>query len=194
MTTKTIASVGLALILTALAVTGAEARTRHQHEIAQPIFDRATGQFDYVSQTKVAGLKQIRRKHQKQYRDRLGVPKNYAVRAPSEHTTRIVEHPAGCPARAFCGCGTSLYLLGKAVREGGLAIARNWLAFPRTACAPNMAAARSGHVFAIIECLSGNRALAYDPNAGRHQTHIHVRSLAGYTVVNPYGAQYAQAP
>jgi hypothetical protein len=27
--------------------------------------------------------------------------------------------------------------------------------------------------------------LAYDPNSGRHQTRLHVRSLAGYSVRNP---------
>ena len=105
-----------------------------------------------------------------------------------------MPHPPGCPTRAFCGCGTSLYLLGKAVRAGGLAIARNWLAFPRAACAPRMAAARPGHVFAIIECLPGNRALVYDPNSGRHQTRIHVRDLGRYAIVNPHGRnRYAEA-
>lgn len=78
MTTKTLASITLALIVAATAATGAEARTRHQHEMAQPTFDRHTGQFEYSASTKVAGLKQVRRKHQKQYRDRPGIPRNQA--------------------------------------------------------------------------------------------------------------------
>ena len=105
--------------------------------------------------------------------------------------TQIVSHPSGCPHRAFCGCGTALRLLGRPVAAGGLAIAANWLGFPRAACAPGMAAARRGHVFAIEQCLPGNRALAYDPNSGGRKTRIHVRSLAGYHIVNPHGA-YAQ--
>ena len=102
--------------------------------------------------------------------------------------TQILPHPPGCPPRAFCGCGVSLRLLGKPVRAGGLAIADNWKGFPRSACAPGMAAARRGHVFAIEECLPGNRAMAYDPNSGRGLTRLHVRSLAGYQIVNPHGA------
>lgn len=101
---------------------------------------------------------------------------------------QILPHPAGCPSRAFCGCGVALKLLGKPVRAGGLAIAQNWMGFPRTGCAPGMAAARRGHVFAIEQCLPGNRALAYDPNSGRGLTRLHVRSLAGYAVVNPHGS------
>jgi hypothetical protein len=128
---------------------------------------------------KVRTAKQIRHKHQQ----RTKAPANQA----SRQTAQIVAHPAGCPVRAFCGCGTSLYLLGKAVREGGLAIAAKWLDFPRAACAPRMAAARRGHVFAIIECLGGNRALVYDPNSGGHKTRIHVRDLRRYAIVNPHG-------
>ena len=53
--------------------------------------------------------------------------------------------------------------------------------------APGMAAARRGHVFILKRHVSGNRWLVYDPNSGRGLTRIHVRSLAGYTVVNPRG-------
>lgn len=135
-----------------------------------------------VRKVKTAGLKQIRRKHQKhKARERIIAPANYA-------TAQIVDHPIGCPRRSFCGCGTALYLLGKRVTEGGLAIAANWLSFPRAACAPGMAAARPGHVFAIIECLSGNRAMVYDPNSGGHKTRVHVRDLSRYAIVNPHGS------
>lgn len=98
----------------------------------------------------------------------------------------IVAHPSGCPHYLFCGCGTALYLLGSAVTRGGLAIAANWLRLPETTCATRMAAARRGHVFAIINCLPGNRALAYDPNSGGGKTRIHIVSLARYKIVNPH--------
>lgn len=101
---------------------------------------------------------------------------------------QVLPHPQGCPPRAFCGCGVSLRLLGKAVQRGGLAIAANWGGFPRTSCAPGMAAYRPGHVYAIEQCLPGNKALAYDPNSGGRKTRLHVRPLAGYQIVNPHGA------
>lgn len=95
----------------------------------------------------------------------------------------IVAHPAGCPARLFCGCGVAVRLLGSPVRS--LWLARAWFKFPRAEPAPGMAAVRRGHVFAIEQVLGNGKVLAYDPNSGRHLTRIHVRSLSGYTVVNP---------
>lgn len=97
----------------------------------------------------------------------------------------VVAHPSGCPSRAFCGCGTAVRLLGAPVRS--LWLARAWFKFPRAAPAPGMAAVRNGHVFAIEQVLGNGTVLAYDPNSGHRQTRIHVRSLAGYTVVNPRG-------
>lgn len=113
----------------------------------------------------------------------------YQPRAEITHqrpANTVVAHPAGCPARAFCGCGTAVRLLGSPVRS--LWLAANWLRFPRAAPAPGMAAARRGHVFAIEQVLGNGKVLAYDPNSGGRKTRIHVRSLAGYTVVNPHGA------
>lgn len=118
----------------------------------------------------------------------------YAAVFESGGAPQVVNHPEGCPRRAFCGCGTSLFLLGKAVAQGGLAIAANWLGFPAAEPGPGMAAARRGHVFAIVKVLSPGVVLAYDPNSGRHQTRLHVRSLRGYRVVNPHGSnRYASA-
>lgn len=97
----------------------------------------------------------------------------------------VVAHPPGCPSRAFCGCGVSMYVFGERVRS--LYLAANWLKFPKAEPAPGMVAARRGHVFAIITNLGGGKVLAYDPNSGRRQTRIHVRSLAGFRVVNPHG-------
>lgn len=196
-----IASLGLALTFLAIASTEMQAKPQ-SHNIQ---FDRhdprgfgaAQPAAVKVASVKAAGLKQMRRKHQRRHYDRPAKTRHYAAKPHRQSGKRtiaaqIVAHPPGCPSRSFCGCGTSLYLLGKAVRQGGLAIARNWLAFPRVACAPRMAAARPGHVFAIIECLGGNKVLAYDPNSGRRQTRIHVRDLRRYAIVNPHGgSRYA---
>lgn len=100
--------------------------------------------------------------------------------------TRIVAHPPGCPRRAFCGCGVSLKIFGE--RRRGLYLARNWFKFPRARPAPGMVAVRHGHVFAILKVLEPGVVLAFDPNSGGRQTRIWRRSLAGFTVVNPRGA------
>lgn len=95
----------------------------------------------------------------------------------------VVAHPAGCPRRAFCGCGASVRVFGHSVR--GLWLAASWLRFPRAAPASGMVAARRGHVFVLEHHISGNTWMVYDANSGRGATRIHPRSLAGYTVVNP---------
>jgi len=97
----------------------------------------------------------------------------------------LVSHPAGCPARAFCGCGAAVRIFGKPVRD--LWLAANWFKFPRTAPAPGTVAVRRHHVFVLEQHLGGNTWLAYDANSGRHATRIHPRSIAGYTIVNPRG-------
>lgn len=101
----------------------------------------------------------------------------------------VVAHPAGCPWHAFCGCGASVEVFGRPVRD--LYLASNWYRFPRAAPAPGMAAVRSHHVF-IIRAVNGDGTVtAYDANSGGHQTRVHRVSLAGYTVVNPRGASVA---
>jgi hypothetical protein len=97
----------------------------------------------------------------------------------------ILNHPAGCPGRAFCGCGASVRIFGKPVRS--LYLAANWFRFPKANPAPGMAAVRRHHVFVMERHISGNIWLAYDANSGGHRTRLHARSLAGYTVVNPHG-------
>lgn len=105
---------------------------------------------------------------------------------------QIVAHPAGCPARAFCGCGASIEVFGRSIRE--LWLAANWYRFPRAAPAPGMVAVRRHHVFVIREVRGPGLVLAYDANSGGRKTRIHLRSLAGYTVVNPRaGSRYASA-
>jgi hypothetical protein len=96
---------------------------------------------------------------------------------------RILPHPAGCPARAFCGCGVSVRVFGHPVRD--LFLARAWGRFPPTHLAPGTVAYRNHHVVYVEDVRSDGRAIVFDPNSGRHQTRIHARDLAGFRVVDP---------
>ncbi len=98
-------------------------------------------------------------------------------------TVGIVDHPSGCPRTQFCGCGVAVKVFGKPVRD--LWLAANWRKFRSAEPAPGRVAWRYGHVYYIIEVLGHNKVLAYDPNSGKHLTRVHVRSLAGYRVVDP---------
>ena len=101
----------------------------------------------------------------------------------------IVSHPAGCPWHAFCGCGVSVKVFGHPVRK--LFLASNWFRFPRASPAAGMVAVRNHHVMYIMSVDANGNATVYDPNSGQHQTRIHTRSLAGYSVRNPHGARIA---
>ena len=96
---------------------------------------------------------------------------------------QIVTHPAGCPSRAFCGCGVAVRVFGRPIRE--LWRAANWFRFPRAAPAPGMVAVRRHHVFVLEQALGGKTWLTYDANSGGHATRIHARSIVGYVIVNP---------
>lgn len=102
------------------------------------------------------------------------------------HGTAILPHPAGCPRRAFCGCGAAVEVFGRPVRS--LWLAANWLRFPRAAPAPNMAAARRGHVMVLKRHISGSTWLVWDANSGGGKTRLHARSIVGFVVVDPSGA------
>lgn len=96
--------------------------------------------------------------------------------------------PAGCP-HAFCGCEASIYLFGRIVPD--LNLAANWIRkFPRSSPAPGMAAARQHHVMVLISHVSGSDWLVHDGNSGHHLTRNHIRSIAGYIIVNPH-SRYA---
>jgi hypothetical protein len=95
----------------------------------------------------------------------------------------ILPHPRGCPRTRYCGCGVSVRIFGKPVRE--LFLARNWFRFPRARPAPGRVAVRRGHVFVIERVLDSRTVLAYDPNSGGRKTRLHRRSLAGFKVVDP---------
>lgn len=109
--------------------------------------------------------------------------------APSARA-EIVEHPTGCPARAYCGCGVSIKVFGHPVRE--LFLASNWFRFPQAALAAGMVAVRRHHVFYIEQVLPNGNVLAYDPNSGGRQTRVHERSPRGFSIRNPNGARFAQ--
>jgi hypothetical protein len=94
-----------------------------------------------------------------------------------------LAHPAGCPRRAFCGCGVAVRVFGRPVRELWLAV--NWLKFPKAPAAVGMVAVRRHHVFYLEQHLEGSTWLAYDPNSGRHATQRHARSIDGFVIVNP---------
>ncbi len=97
--------------------------------------------------------------------------------------------PSGCPHR-FCGCEASLYVFGEIRKD--LNLAANWVRkFPRTQAAPGMVAARSGHVFVLMSHVEGNQWLVHDGNSGGGKTRRHVRSIAGYAIVNPHASRVA---
>jgi hypothetical protein len=100
-----------------------------------------------------------------------------------EAATQTIAHPAGCPARAFCGCGAAVRVFGQPVRS--LWLAANWFKFPRALPASGMVAVRRHHVFVLEQHLRGDIWLAYDANSGRHATRIHPRSISGYVIVQP---------
>jgi hypothetical protein len=103
--------------------------------------------------------------------------------ARRRHDSTAVEHPAGCPWRAFCGCGAAVRIFGRPVRD--LWLAANWFRFPRATPAPGMAAVRRHHVFVLEQWLGGTTWLVFDANSGHHGTRVHARSIAGYAIVNP---------
>lgn len=98
--------------------------------------------------------------------------------------------PSNCPHR-FCGCEASLYLFGEIRPE--LNLAANWKRkFPRTEPASGMVAARNGHVMVLMSHASGDEWMVHDGNSGGGRTREHVRSIRGYTIVNPRATVTAQ--
>ena len=100
-----------------------------------------------------------------------------------------LPHPAGCPRVAFCGCGAAVEVFGRPVRN--LWLARNWYAFRRDAPAPGNVAVRPHHVFVLRQNMGGGMWLVADHNGGHRRSWLHVRSLAGYSIVNPHSGRYA---
>lgn len=109
------------------------------------------------------------------------------ARATIRTAVQFLPHPAGCPRTLFCGCGAALEIFGstRPAGMGNLWHVSGWLRMPRAAPAPGMAAVNSRHVFVIKQVLGNGKVLAYDANSGGGRTRLHVRSLTGFTVVNP---------
>lgn len=105
----------------------------------------------------------------------------------------ILPHPAGCRRNLFCGCGASVYLFGKVVNAGGLALARNWLGFPRAAPGPGMAEVTRGgrHVRVITASLGNGLYQFYDANSGGRLTRSHADHIKGIVVDPRGGNRYA---
>jgi hypothetical protein len=99
--------------------------------------------------------------------------------------TVVGGRPAGCP-HSFCGCEASRYLFGRVRRD--LNLAPNWKRkFPKASPAPGMAAMHNHHVFVLISQVDGSNWLVHDGNSGRGCEHV--RSIKGYTVVDPQGTR-----
>jgi hypothetical protein len=115
--------------------------------------------------------------------------RHYSQVAYGEENERVVSHPSGCPRTAFCGCGVSVRIWGHPVRK--YFPASSYFHFPHAAAGPGMVAVRNHHVMYIESLDANGNAVVYDPNSGGHQTRIHTRSLAGYSIRNPQGSQMA---
>lgn len=102
----------------------------------------------------------------------------------------VVAHPSGCPRRAFCGCGASIEVFGRPIRE--LFLARNWFRFSRAEPGPGKVAVRRNHVFVLRSHVQGSTWLVYDANSGGRKTRVHHRSIAGWTIVDPHTSKVAQ--
>lgn len=114
----------------------------------------------------------------------------HAIDSNGNSVSVIGGRPAGCPSR-FCGCEASLYLFGRIRPE--LNLASNWIRyFPRTSPAPNMAAARPGHVMVLMSHVEGDIWTVHDGNSGGRLTREHARSIRGYRVVDPNGGRIAR--
>ena len=106
---------------------------------------------------------------------------------PNGNGVTYLAHPAGCPGSRFCACGASVRVFGRSIRS--LWPSTAWFRFPRTSPAPGMVAVRSGHVFVLESHVGGSNWLVSDYNSGGHQSRRHVRSIAGYAIVNPHGSR-----
>jgi hypothetical protein len=164
---------------------------------AKPMKGQSNDPHSYTQQTAVQRSDRVR--HQRSGLGRREVADRHSrahARIRTVHSLRdghatsiIGGRPAGCPPR-YCGCGTSIKVFGRNRPE--LHLAANWLLkFPRTSAAPNMVAARSGHVMLLLEHAGADKWKVWDANSGKGLTRIHVRSIRGFAVVNPHANRTA---
>lgn len=109
-------------------------------------------------------------------------------------TGEIIQHPAGCPVRLFCGCGASIEAFGRSIRD--LWLVANWYRFPRAEPAAGRAVLwGTRHVAIIRQYYGDGTATLYDANSGRGLTRIHRIRIAGLAVVDPHpGGTSAPTP
>lgn len=96
----------------------------------------------------------------------------------------MLPHPSGCPRSAFCGCGAAVDL---GLDPSKHMMASSYYKYPRSSPASGMVGVRPHHVFVLKQHVGGNDWLVADYNSGGRQSRLHVRSISGYTIVNPHG-------
>jgi len=135
----------------------------------------------------IATTADVKHKHHRIVRNADRTTIQYVIDTANNNSlaTVVGRRPRGCP-HSFCGCEASRYLFGRA--RPNLYLASNWKRkFPRASPAPGMAAVRNHHVFVLIRHVGGSNWLVHDGNSGHGLTREHVRSIKGYTVVDPQG-------
>lgn len=187
MNTKQIAATIVALFLT----TGAAEARHHQHHHHYRHHSTVSHKADAIFTQASSGCVSDNDGHTRcggQAERTGGLPiegaRHYRIAQNWAEDEGVVPHPAGCPHTAFCGCGASVEIFGKPIRE--LYLAANWFKFPRTSPAPGMVAVRQHHVFVIRAVHGDGTVLAYDANSGGHKTRVHTVSLNGFSVRNPH--------
>lgn len=183
------------------AATSADARPKHRQSTQAPVAQVTCDQRGCSdSPTAVAARKATQRTAGARVRTPATPATNeaYTARAERQQATQVDANgntvivggrPPGCPHQ-FCGCEASLYLFGEIRKD--LNLAANWIRkFPRTQPAAGMVAARSGHVFVLMSHVEGNQWLVHDGNSGGGKTRRHVRSIAGYVIVDPRASRVA---
>ena len=183
----------LALVCVALFSSSAEARkvkrTYHAHpdcNVTMPCEGVTTSARGEMVVKAMGGFGSAR----KVYKPRAAtMPRSRAAIAVGEPLQRvaasIVAHPAGCPSRAFCGCGAAVRLFGRPIRA--LWLAANWFRFPRAVPAPGWPRC------AGTMCSCSRRTSEATPGRSMTPTPAEATdpdprgSIAGYVIVNPRG-------
>lgn len=105
--------------------------------------------------------------------------------------TKYLPHPQGCPKRAFCACGASVRIFGKAIRS--LWPVKAWHRFAADRPAPGNVAIerRRSHLFVLERQVDGTLWEVSDFNSGGHKSRRHLRDIAGLKIVNPHSSRMA---
>lgn len=190
---NTLLRTAVAIAAALLSVSAAEAR-KYRHiqpaahsAVTQFCGDRVCGFVASGPQQRVRYSRAMRIDKSQQYVRPAHAGERLVTREAYVGGTTMLPHPRGCPSRAFCACGAAVRVFGSPIHA--LWPSSAWFKFPRTSPANGMVAVRHGHVFVLDRPAGDNEWLVYDYNSGGHLSRHHVRSLAGYTVVDPHGHQ-----